>query len=121
MPLDAYRTREFWRNLPPPAEARFSFRRANPHLAGARPGWPSFEEAHVAPDKPRGEEVSFRRAHPHLAGARPGRLSFEAAHVAPEKPCTVEVTFSRALTDAEMRFFREVCGRTAPLMDGVDD
>lgn len=87
MPLDAYRTREFWRNLPPPAEARFSFRRANPHLAGARPG----------------------------------RLSFEAAHVAPEKPCTVEVTFSRALTDAEMRFFREVCGRTAPLMDGVDD
>jgi hypothetical protein len=87
MTLDIKRPRDFRRTPLPSGEARFSFRRANPHLVGARPG----------------------------------RLAFEEAHVAAEKPCTVEVTFSRALTDAEMRFFREVCGRTAPLMDGVDD
>ncbi|MBS1725005.1 MAG: hypothetical protein JSS66_18860 [Armatimonadetes bacterium] len=31
----------------------------------------------------------------------------------------VLVIFSRRLTDDELRFFDEVCGRTAPLMDGV--
>jgi len=33
---------------------------------------------------------------------------------------TILVSFSRRLTDAEMRFFHDVCGRTAPLMDGID-
>ena len=33
----------------------------------------------------------------------------------------VLVTFSRKLTTAELRFFHEVCQRSAPLMDGQDD
>ena len=33
----------------------------------------------------------------------------------------VLVTFSRQLTNAELRFFHEVCERTAPLMDGQHD
>ncbi|WP_408903530.1 hypothetical protein [Methylobacterium radiotolerans] len=86
MPLETYRSKDLRRNAPP-GEARFSFRQANPHLAGARSG----------------------------------RLSFEEATAPSGKPGTIEVTFSRALTDAELRFFREVCGRTAPLMDGVTD
>lgn len=71
---------------------------------------------------PLGEaQDRVRRAALHLVGSRPERLSFAEAHVSTEKPGTIEVTFSRALTDAEVRFFREVCGRTAPLMDGVTD
>jgi hypothetical protein len=71
---------------------------------------------------PPGEaQDRVRRGSLYLVGSRPGRLSFEEATASPEKPGTIEVTFSRALTDAELRFFREVCGRTAPLMDGVTD
>jgi hypothetical protein len=36
-------------------------------------------------------------------------------------PKAVTVIFSRALTDAELRFFHDVCRRSAPLMDGVTD
>ncbi len=34
---------------------------------------------------------------------------------------SVLVHFTRALTDGELRFFHEVCARSAPLMDGQDD
>jgi hypothetical protein len=30
---------------------------------------------------------------------------------------SIVVSFSRRLTDDELRFFHDVCGRTAPLMD----
>jgi hypothetical protein len=35
-----------------------------------------------------------------------------------ENPKAVSVMFNRRLTDGELRFFHEVCGRSAPLMDG---
>ncbi|MGU3658452.1 hypothetical protein [Methylobacterium fujisawaense] len=71
---------------------------------------------------PPGEaQDRVRRGNLHLVGSRPERLSFGEARVSTEKSGTIEVTFSRALTDAELRFFREVCSRTAPLMDGVTD
>ncbi len=38
-----------------------------------------------------------------------------------EMPRTVSVAFSRPLTDDEMRFFHDVCRRSAPLIDGVTD
>lgn len=34
-----------------------------------------------------------------------------------DSPKAVMVAFSRPLTDDELRFFHDVCGRTAPLME----
>ena len=36
-----------------------------------------------------------------------------------ENPKAVVVCFSRPLTDAELRFFHDVCGRSAPLMEAA--
>ena len=38
-----------------------------------------------------------------------------------ENPKAAVVVFNRRLTDAELRFFHEVCERSAPLMDCQDD
>lgn len=35
-----------------------------------------------------------------------------------ENECSVSIYFSRRLTDGELRFFHEVCERSASLMDG---
>lgn len=43
--------------------------------------------------------------------------AYSASRVA-EGPNTIAVHFNRPLTDGELRFFEEVCQRSACLMDG---
>lgn len=48
-----------------------------------------------------------------------GRLKVYGVFRQADNLTAIGVTFSRRLTDEELRFFHEVCERSAPLMDGV--